>query len=135
MAIEFVNIKTGARVQLTRPAQITAFINSSDLGVNSNKGQDFGWRLSEDLVNKIEDMRDDGYVLQQISERLHISIDDLTTTHFVQEILHQEEVNARRQVKTAERNSAFKQEYEDNIKKMREKKIEVPVVTPVKKKA
>ena len=62
MAIEFVNIKTGARVQLTRPAQITAFINSSDLGVNSNKGQDFGWRLSEGLVNKIEDMRDDGYV-------------------------------------------------------------------------
>ena len=59
----------------------------------------------------------------------------MTTTHFVQEILHQEEVNARRQVKTAERNSTFKQEYEDNIKKMREIKIEVPVVTPVKKKA
>lgn len=130
--IEFVNIATGERRQLTRPHQIAAFINSSDLHINSNKGQDFGWRLSEELIVQIEEMREDVQKMEEIAKRLGIPADELTSIHLVQQISYEQDLAERMAVKKAERNSTHKKQYEQRIEQLKAADSdEVPVVTPV----
>lgn len=120
--IEFVNIKTGERKKLDRPHQIGAYINSSDMHTNSNKGQDFGWRLSEEIVLKIDEMRTDIQLLERMADRTGIPVDELTTINLVQEISRQQDIEERTAKARAERDSEYKQEYEARIEKLREAK-------------
>lgn len=57
--VAFYNIKTGETHYLRLEAQIQGYINSSDMGVNASRGQDFGWRLAPDWVRKVRDYRND----------------------------------------------------------------------------
>lgn len=133
MAISFVNIKSGERVTLTRPHQIGAFINSSDIGPNSNKGQDFGWRLSEDTIVKLDELRTDEYKLEDISKRIGVSIDELTTIHLVQHLSYEAERAERTKSLSTEREPAFKKDYEARIESLRSGHQETPEVKPAPK--
>lgn len=55
--IGFFNIKSGETKYAKMEAQIQAFINSSDMGINASRGQDFGWRLEPEWVKKIKAFR------------------------------------------------------------------------------
>ena len=119
MAISFFNIRTKEQVTLERPHQIGAYINSSDLGVNSNKGQDFGWRLAPEIVVKLDEMRMNPELLDNMSKRLGVPIDELTTIHLVQQISYEEDLERRRKEMRVNREPEFKQEYEQQIDKLR----------------
>lgn len=55
--IVFFNVKSGERAYAKLEAQIQAYINSSDMGVNASRGQDFGWKLDAAWVEKVRDFR------------------------------------------------------------------------------
>ena len=117
--IDFMNIKTGERVSLTNPHHIGAYINSSDLGVNSNKGQDFGWRLAPDIVVRVDDMANDPELLDKLSTRLGISMDELTIIHLIQHISYLDDQAERMKEVRKEREPEFKNAYEQEIAALR----------------
>lgn len=125
--IEFVNIKSGERVKLEDPHHIGAYLNSSDLGVNSNKGQDFGWRLAPEIVVRIEEMSQDGELLDKLATRLGVGVDEVTIIHLVQHISALAGNELRMKEAAEERNPKHKADYEAEIEARRKKEWdEVP---------
>ncbi len=57
--IGFFNIKTGDTHFARNEAQIQGYINSSDMGINASRGQDFGWRIDPIWVKKVRAFRAD----------------------------------------------------------------------------
>ncbi len=57
--IGFYNIKSGETRYAQLEAQIQAYINSSDIGINASRDQDFGWRLSPEWVKAVKAFRRD----------------------------------------------------------------------------
>jgi len=51
--IGFYNIKEGVTRYARSEAQIQAYINSSDLGINASRDQDFGWRIDPEWVKRL----------------------------------------------------------------------------------
>ena len=121
MAIEFVNIKTGEKRKLSDPHQIGAFINSSDLHVNSNLGQDFGWRLSPEIVRRAEKMRQDSRLIGDLAYRLGIGVEDITVIHLVNEISREDGLKER--VEQPEEENRYKAEYEKELEELRKKDV------------
>lgn len=117
--INFMNIKTGERKNLSEPHHIAAYLNSSDLGVNSNKGQDFGWRLAPEIIVRVDEMANDAMLLQNLATNLGIPIDELTTTHLVQHISFMEDQANRMSQSRREREPEFKNQYDMEIAKLR----------------
>ncbi len=117
--ISFFNIKTGERVQLTRPHQIGAYLNSSDLSVNAQFGQDFGWRLAPEVIIKLDEFRADPNVLQQIATRIGVDISELTTIHLVQHISYLDDMGQKIEAQRKERTPEFQADYEQEIARRR----------------
>lgn len=67
--IGFFNIKTGETHYARLEPQIQAFINSSDLGINASRGQDFGWRLEPEWVNRVKKFRRDEPKMETLVSR------------------------------------------------------------------
>lgn len=57
--ISFFSIRTGETHFGKLEPTIAAYINSSDIGINASRGQDYGWRLSPEWVKKVRDFRQD----------------------------------------------------------------------------
>jgi len=55
--IGFFNIRSGETHYARLEAQIQAYINSSDMGINASRDQDFGWRLEPAWVKKVRAYR------------------------------------------------------------------------------
>lgn len=122
MAIQFMNIRTGERRELKDPHQIAAYLNSSDLHVNSNLGQDFGWRLAPSLVHRIDKMRNDPRRLEEISRRTGVGMEDLTTVHLVHQISYEDGITERASKQsTGGGEPKFKAQYEAELEEMRKK--------------
>ena len=51
--IPFFSIKTGETHWCKLEPTIQAYINSSDMGINASRDQDYGWRLAPEWVKKI----------------------------------------------------------------------------------
>jgi hypothetical protein len=57
--IAFFSIRTGETHYCKLEPTIAAYINSSDMGINASRGQDYGWRLGKEWVAKIRAFRRD----------------------------------------------------------------------------
>lgn len=55
--ISFFSIRTGETHYGKLEPTIAAYLNSSDLGINASRGQDYGWRLSPEWVEKVRAFR------------------------------------------------------------------------------
>lgn len=55
--IGFFNIQSGETRYAQLEPQIQAYINSSDMGINASRDQDFHWRLEKGWVQKVKDFR------------------------------------------------------------------------------
>jgi len=55
--IGFYNIQSGETLYAKTEPQIQGFINSSDLGINASRGQDFKWRIHPEWVKAIRAFR------------------------------------------------------------------------------
>lgn len=52
--IPFFSIKTGETHWCKLEPTISAYINSSDMGINASRDQDWGWRLGADWVKRVK---------------------------------------------------------------------------------
>lgn len=57
--IPFFSIRTGETHYGKLEATISAYINSSNMGINASRGQDYGWRLAPEWVQKVRDFKRD----------------------------------------------------------------------------
>lgn len=57
--ISFYSIRTGETHHCKLEPTIQAYINSSDMGINASRGQDYGWRLDPEWIKKVRDFRKD----------------------------------------------------------------------------
>lgn len=73
--IEFFNIKSGDTHYCRLEATIQAYINSSDMGINASRGQDFGWRLAPSWVQKVREFRKDENKVANLSSKLRLEED------------------------------------------------------------
>lgn len=55
--IPFFNVKSGETHYLKLEPAIAAYINSSDMGINASRDQDFGWKLGAEWVKKVKAFR------------------------------------------------------------------------------
>lgn len=67
--IGFFNIKSGETHYARLEAQIQAFINSSDMGINASRDQDFGWRLEPQWVKAVKKFRRDESKMEALTNR------------------------------------------------------------------
>lgn len=99
--IPFFSIKSGDTHFARTSAQIQAYINSSDMGINASRGQDFGWRLAADWVNKVKDFRKDVGKMERLAEKYGGA--DPTTPQILFAI-YSEDVRAHERRKAEEEN-------------------------------
>lgn len=67
--IAFFNIKSGETHYARLEAQIQAYINSSDMGINASRDQDFGWRLAADWVKAVKAFRRNETKMELLTSR------------------------------------------------------------------
>lgn len=116
--IEFYNIKTGETRFAQLEAQIQAYINSSDMGINASRDQDFFWRLGPVWVKKVRRYRRDETKMELLANRN--GGNKVTTTQILYAI-YGEELRAA-QERADENETPFEQEYLDNISERSDEK-------------
>ena len=67
--IPFYSIKTGETHFCKLEPTISAYINSSDMGINASRGQDYGWRLHPDWVKKVRAFKRDATKMSILTAR------------------------------------------------------------------
>lgn len=67
--IAFFNVKSGDTHYAKLEPTIQAYINSSDMGINASRGQDYGWKLSVEWVKRVRSFRRDTMQMQILTSR------------------------------------------------------------------
>lgn len=67
--IAFYNIKSDDTHYCKLEPQIQAYINSSDMGINASRDQDFGWRLAPEWVELVKKFRKDETRMERLTSR------------------------------------------------------------------
>lgn len=67
--IPFIDLKTNDKLYAKLEPQILAFINSSDMGINASRGQDFKLRLDAEWVKKVKEFRKNETKMEVITTR------------------------------------------------------------------
>lgn len=67
--IAFFNVKSGETHYAKLEPTIAAYINSSDMGINASRDQDFGWKLGADWVKRVRDFRRDPIQMQILTSK------------------------------------------------------------------
>ena len=67
--ISFYSIRTGETHYGKLEPTIAAYINSSDMGINASRGQDFGWRLDPGWVKRVRDFKKDSLQMSILTQR------------------------------------------------------------------
>lgn len=109
--IGFFNIKSGETHYLRLEPQIQAYINSSDMGINASRDQDFGWRLEPEWVNKVRDFRRDETKMERLVSRN--GGQKVTTTQILYAI-YGEQLRVAEE-RAEEQGSPFEEEYLQQI--------------------
>lgn len=109
--IGFYNVKTGETRYAQLEAQIQAYINSSDMGINASRDQDFGWRLSPDWVKAVRDFRKNDMKMESLTNRN--GGQKVTTTQILYAI-YGEQLRAA-QERADENDAPFQEEYNQAI--------------------
>jgi hypothetical protein len=123
--IGFFNVSSGDTHYAKSEAQIQAYINSSDMGINASRGQDFGWRLEPEWVDKVRQFR-----ANETKMSILISKNDgrQPTTPQILHAIYGAELREQNRIKQEE-SKPFEEEYLQKISTKRQKK-EVVTDTP-----
>ncbi len=108
--IGFYSVQTGETRYAQLDAQIQGYLNSSDLGINASRGQDFGWRLSADWVKKVRAFRADETKMSTLAAKLRLEDDQLPNLTQILYAIYGEQVRGERS-RAQERDKPFEQEY------------------------
>lgn len=136
--IIFENIDTGETVGVDRAtggkhyrAKLSAVMNSSNMSPNSDRGQDFGWRLIPEQQALIEQWERDPSMIDRVSTWSKVMIDDLTHAEFLAYLLYQQELgNSPEMGQNADRRNK-QREYEARVEALRSGEVkEMPAFEP-----
>lgn len=127
--IAFFSVKTGETRYAKLEAQVQAYINSSDLGINASRGQDFGWKLDPEWVKKVRAFRKNETKMEALTTKLG---GQRPTTVQVLYAIYGEQLRAAEEV-AEENENPFEEEYQREIaEKPRQKtKVEAQAPTPL----
>lgn len=109
--IGFFNVKSGETHYARLEAQIQAYINSSDMGINASRDQDFGWRLEPEWVKKVKAFRRNETKMEALVAR---NGGQKVTTVQILYAIYGEQLRAA-QERADEDDAPFEQEYLENI--------------------
>lgn len=112
--IEFFNIKSGDTHYCRLEATIQAYINSSDMGINASRGQDFGWRLAPSWVQKVRDFRKDENKMANLGAKLRLEEDQSPSLIQILYAIYGAQLRAAR-VASEEHENPFEEEYLQKI--------------------
>lgn len=112
--IEFFNIKSGDTHYCRLEATIQAYINSSDMGINASRGQDFGWRLAPSWVQKVRDFRKNENKMANLAAKLRLDEDQSPTLIQILYAIYGAQLRAVR-VASEEHENAYEEEYLQKI--------------------
>lgn len=134
MKIEFVNIKSGERVSFEgiadrnlRSAQIDAYVNSSNMGINANKGQDFAWRLDPEVAAEFDEIKTDYSRLKAISDATGVLPENITDGQILGYMVQQqlkEDTAKRAKVESV---STYEDAYREKVSNAKKRKAGVKV--------
>lgn len=130
--IAFFSIKTGETMHAKLEPTIAAFINSSDMGVNASRGQDYGWRLDPEWVKKIRAFRADEDSMDRLSTKLRLEDGQSPSTTQILYYIYGRQVRAYLQ-RLQEHEDPFAEQYQQaissNPNRQSEPKTERPMPT------
>lgn len=138
MPIIFENIDTGETVGISRDkeglyykAKLSAVLNSSNLNVNADRGQDFGWRLAPEQQALIEEWEADPAMIDRVSNWTKVMVDDLTHSDFLQYLLYQQELGTNPEKREESIRREKQRDYETRVAALRAGKVEaMPAFNP-----
>ena len=113
--IEFFNIKSGDTHYCRLEATIQAYINSSDMGINASRGQDFGWRLAPSWVQKVREFRKDENKMANLGAKLRLEEDQSPSLIQILYAIYGGQLRAAR-LAAQEDENPFEEEYLQQIK-------------------
>ncbi len=105
--IGFFSVKTGETRYAQLEAQIQAYINSSDMGINASRDQDFGWRLEPSWVKAVKTFRKNETKMENLTNR---NGGQKVTTVQILYAIYGEQLRAA-QERADESESPFEEEY------------------------
>lgn len=136
--IIFENIDTGETFGISREvsgkyyrAMLSAIVNSSNMSVNADRGQDFGYRLIPEQQALIEEWERDPHMIDKVSTWSKVMIDDLSHSEFLAYLLYQQELGmSPEKSQDAERRNN-QREYEARVAALKsDKKATMPAFEP-----
>lgn len=113
--IEFFNIKSGDTHYCRLEPTIQAYINSSDMGINASRGQDFGWRLAPSWISMVREFRKDENKMANLGAKLRLEEDQSPSLIQILYAIYGGQLRAAR-VASEEHENAFEEEYLNKIK-------------------
>lgn len=112
--IAFFSIKTGETMYAKLEPTIAAFINSSDMGINASRGQDYGWRLDPEWVKKIRAFRADEDAMDRLAAKLRLEDGQSPSTTQILYYIYGRQVRAYLQ-SLQEYENPYENQYQDAI--------------------
>ncbi len=112
MAIEFFNVKSGERKKVVTEPMISAYYNSSNQHVNATRGQDFGWRLAPATIKRIQDIKRDFNLMNQVASTFRIPLDSISDTDVLRWISRED---AKQEAATTQE-ADYTQQYEEELR-------------------
>jgi hypothetical protein len=112
--IAFFSIKTGETMYARLEPTIAAFINSSDMGINASRGQDYGWRLDPEWVKKIRAFRNDEDAMDRLAAKLRLEDGQSPSTTQILYYIYGRQVRAYLQ-SLQEYENPYENQYQDAI--------------------
>lgn len=125
--IEFFNIKTGDTHFCKLEPTIQAYINSSDMGINASRGQDFGWRLAPSWIKKVREFRADETRMANLGAKLRLEEDESPSLIQILYAIYGAELRAAR-VAAEEHENPYEEEY---LQQIRDDKGNKPTLSQV----
>ncbi len=130
MAIIFENIDTKETYAIDREhegkyyrAKLSALINSSNMSINADRGQDFGVRLIPEQQALIEEWENDPAMIEKVSNWSKVMVDDLTHTEFLSYLLYQQELGTSPDNKNQADRREKQREYDARVEALRVGKV------------
>lgn len=112
--VEFYSIRTGETHYCKLGATISAYINSSDMGVNASRGQDYGWRLGAEWVKRVRAFRRDEDKMDTLAAKLRLEDGVSPTTTQILYYIYGRQVRAYLQ-SLRDNDAPFEEEYQKAI--------------------
>jgi hypothetical protein len=114
MAIKFKNTRTNEIVVCDSEPKISAFWNSSNMGPNAMGGQDFGWKLAEEVVVELRRIKRNPSVLQGIANNMGKALNEISDTDILKYISDHTDVDDA----PIAMEDDFEEEYNANVRRL-----------------